>query len=146
MKLLSTTIIDGNGKTKDITVCVDEQTAEALTQCSEEIRHIYIIEEYKDQKLTRKETRCHISYEQLTDAGIDIASLEDTPIEALLRSTENARLYSALKTLTDKQYHALWRYAVDGLTFEEIADEMGIRWDTVREHYRAAVKKIQKNF
>jgi len=29
-------------------------------------------------------------------------------------------LYEAMRALTDKQYQALWRYAVDGLTFEEI--------------------------
>ena len=45
MKLLTTTIFDKNGKTKEITVCVDEQTAEVLAQCREEIRHIYILEE-----------------------------------------------------------------------------------------------------
>ncbi|MBQ7348027.1 MAG: hypothetical protein IJW55_10285 [Clostridia bacterium] len=35
---------------------------------------------------------------------------------------------------------------MDGLTYEEIALEMGIRWDTMREHYHAAVKKVQKYF
>lgn len=146
MKLLSTEITDKNGEVKKITVCVDDATAAALAECSEDIRHIYIMDEYEAQKLTHKETRRHISYEQITDSGLDIASPEDSPMDRLARSEENARLFSAMDKLTDKQYRVLWRHAVDGLTYEEIAAEMGIRWDTVREHYHAAVKKVQKNF
>ena len=53
---------------------------------------------------------------------------------------------AAMDKLSEKQYRILWRHAVDGLTYEEIAAEMGIRWDTVREHYHVAVKKVKKFF
>ncbi len=51
----------------------------------------------------------------------------------------------ALNALTDKQYQILWLYAVDGLSFREIGDRMGIHKNSVWEYYRAAVKKLQKN-
>ena len=57
MKLLSTMITTEKETTKEITVCVDDGTAKALEQCTEEIRHMYILEEYEDQKLTHTETR-----------------------------------------------------------------------------------------
>lgn len=144
MKLLSTTIIELNGAIKKITVCVDDATAETLALCSEDIRQIYILEEYKDQKLTRGEMRRHFSYEEILENGIDFPSYEDTPWENIIRSERNAELYTAMNKLTDKQYHVLWKHAVEGLTYMEIAAEMGIRWDTVREYYHVAVRKIKK--
>lgn len=146
MKLLSTIITDTQGRTKNITVPVDDQTAEVLEQCTEEIRRAYIIDEYEDQMLTRRETRRHISYEQITDAGLDLVSSEDSPTEWFIRSEESSRLHTALRRLTGKQYYALWRHAVDGITYEKIADELGIRWETVREYYHAAVKNVRKIF
>ena len=67
MKLLSTTITESNGIIKKVTVCVDNATAEALAFCSEDIRQIYILDEYEDQKLTRRETRRHFSYEEILE-------------------------------------------------------------------------------
>ena len=62
MKLLSTMITTEKETTKEITVCVDDQTAMVLEQCTEEFRHMYILEEYEDQKLTHTETRRIVSY------------------------------------------------------------------------------------
>lgn len=146
MKLLSTTITESNGIVKKVTVCVDNATAEALALCSEDIRQIYILDEYEDQKLTRRETRRHFSYEEILENGIDFPSCEDTPLENIIRLEKNAELYAAMNKLTDKQYHVLWKHVVDGLTYMEIAAEMGIRWDTVREYYHAAIRKIKKYF
>ncbi len=146
MKKLSTTIAREDGTPKVITVCVDDGTAMALEQCTEEIRHMYILEEYEDQKLTHTETRRIVSYEQITESGFDITDPEESPMEMLVSREVNQRLYAAMDKLTEKQYHILWRHAVDGLTYEEIAAEMGVRWDTVREYYHAAVKKVRKFF
>ena len=140
MKLLSTLLDDGS----QIKVCVEDKTAETLEQCSEEIRRMYILDEYEDQKLTHKETRRHISYEQITELGLDIASDEESPEDRLIRLEVNSRLHTAMTRLTDKQYHVLWRYAVDGHTFQMIADELGISKITAREYYLAAVKKMKK--
>ena len=146
MKLLSTMITTEKETTKEITVCVDDGTAMALEQCTEEIRHMYILEEYEDQKLTHTETRRIVSYDQITESGFDITDPEGSPMDMLISREEHQRLYAAMDKLTEKQYRILWRHAVDGLTYEEIAAEMGVRWDTVREHYHAAVKKVRKFF
>ena len=77
MKKLSTNIITENGETKKITVFVEDETAAALAHCDEEIRHLYILEEHEAQNLTRKETRRHISYESITEKGLDFVSPEE---------------------------------------------------------------------
>ena len=146
MKKLSTNIITENGDVKKISVLVEDETAAALAHCDEEICHLYILEEYEAQNLTRKETRRHISYESITEKGLDFVSPEESPSERLIRSEEEKRLHNAMASLTDKQYKILWLVAVDGLSFHEVGRLLGVNWDTIREHYRAAVKKIQKNF
>ena len=45
MKKLKTTIEIENGESKQITVYVDDRTAELLDQCDEHIRQIYLEEE-----------------------------------------------------------------------------------------------------
>lgn len=146
MKKLSTNIITENGDVKKITVFVEDETAAALAHCDEKIRHLYILEEYEAQNLTRKETRRHISHESITEKGLDFVSPEESPSERLIRSEEEKRLHNAMASLTDKQYKILWLVVVDGLSFHEVGRLLGVNWDTIREHYRAAVKKIQKNF
>ena len=44
MKLLSTMITTEKEITKEITVCVDDQTAMVLEQCTEEFRQMYILD------------------------------------------------------------------------------------------------------
>ena len=115
-----------------------------MEYCNEEIRRVYILDKHEEQSLDRRESRRQSSLEQMTAEGQQFGTDDYDPAAQYLRREENKKLYDALRTLTEKQYHALWRYAVDGLTFQQIAVEMGIRWDTVRWHYRAAIKKLQK--
>ncbi len=147
MKKIHTEITDQNGAIKIISVIVDDKTAEILESCDEDFRRLYILEEHKANNRTRAETRRHTSYEELTEqAGNEIASTEESPAERVLRLETYARLHKAMDKLTDKQYRALWLVAVDRLSFHEAAAKMGIRWETVREHYQAAIKKVQNNF
>ena len=144
MKKLSITIIDHNGEVKRISAYVEDETATALEYCDKEIRRVYILDKHEEQNLDHRESRRQSSLEQITEEGQQFGTDEYDPATEYLRYEQNKKLHAALRTLTDKQYHALWRYAVDGLTFQQIAVEMGIRWDTVRWHYRAAIKKLQK--
>ncbi len=146
MKKLSTQITDKNGVEKTITVFVDDETAAVLEECDEDFRRFYILEEHKDYNRTRAETRRHISYESFTEQGIDMASNEENPAEQIIRLEVNAQLHKAMESLTEKQRQALWLVAVDELSFHEAGAKMGVRWETVREHYEAAIKKVRKNF
>ena len=74
MKKLSTNITNENGETKKNTVFVEDETAAALAECDGEICHLYILEEHEAQNLARKETRRIISYESVTENGLDFVS------------------------------------------------------------------------
>jgi hypothetical protein len=139
MKKLTVTITDKNGEEKDISVYVENETAEALEQCSEEIRRMYILDEYEDQKLTHKETRRHISYEQITELGLDIASDEESPGDMLIRLEENSHIRlkftpEVVSQLAEEGFdpvygarplrRAIQRSVEDGLSSYLLSDEM----------------------
>ena len=145
MKKLTVTVTNQRGETESISAYVEDEIAQALEQCSDEVRRIYILDKHEEQNADRRETRRHSSLEHIMEEGEQFGTNEYNPAVKMMKREDNERLYNALEMLTDKQYQALWRYAVDGLTFEEIGEEMGIRWETVREHYKAALKKL-RNF
>ena len=69
MKKLTTKIMD-NGKEKDIAVFLDDETAKVLEECGdEELKHRYIVEEYKDKLIERRENRRHQSMEKSIEGG-----------------------------------------------------------------------------
>ena len=144
MKKLTVTVTNRCGEIECISAYVEDEVAEALKQCSDEVRRIYILDKHGEQNADRRETRRHCSLEQAMEEGEQFGTNEYNPAVEMMKREDNERLYNALEMLTDKQYQALWRYAVDGLTFEEIGEEMGIRWETVREHYKSALKKLRK--
>ena len=144
MKKLTVTVTNQRGEIELISAYVEEKIAEALEQCSDEVRHVYILDKHEEQNVDRRESRRHCSLEQAMEEGEQFGTNEYNPAVEMKKREDNERLYNALEMLTDKQYQALWRYAVDGLTFEEIGEEMGIRWETVREHYKSALKKLRK--
>lgn len=146
MKKLTIIITEQNGNRKNITVELENELANWLTTQPEDVQRDFILFEYKARCVERKETRRTQSLDSSLDNGFDIADESADVVKEILQKCDNEQLYAAMKTLTDKQYQVLWLYAVDGLTYEEIAKKMGVRWDTVREHYHAAVKKVQKNF
>ena len=144
MKKLTVTVTNRCGETESISAYVEDEVAEALEQCSDEVRHVYILDKHEEQNADRRETRRHSSLDQVMEEGEQFGTDEGNPAFEMMKREDNERLYKAMSSLTDKQYQSLWRYVVDGLTFEEIGEEMGIRWETVREHYKSALKKLRK--
>lgn len=60
------------------------------------------------------------------------ASSEDDPEERILRAEERARVQNALEYLPPQQRAALALRLLDGLSYEEIADLMGVPVNSVR--------------
>ena len=134
MKKLTTKIMD-NGKEKEIAVFLDDETARVLEECGDkELKHGYIVEEYKYQLIERRETRRHQSLEKSIESGHEFV---DHKAE---------QLYKALKFLTKKQMYVLRLHVLEQKTFQEISEIMGINLYTVYEHYVTAKKKLKKFF
>lgn len=144
MKKLSLTITEKNSSEKLITVELENELADWLITQPEDIQRDFILFEYKARCVERKETRRMQYLDCSLDNGFDIADESTDVVKAVLQKCHNEALYAAMKTLTDKQYQALWLHAVDGLSFREIGDRMGVHKNSIREYFGAAVKKLQK--
>lgn len=113
-------------------------------EVTEEFAAEYAAMEHRDELIERKETRRHQSLDKSLEHGWDIPDPSaDVALQAE-RNEEKARLSSALQRLTDKQRAVLLLYIEDGLSFREIAANLGVNKDTVREHYLAAIKNLKK--
>ena len=114
MKKLTTKIMD-NGKEKEIAVFLDDETARVLEECGDkELKHGYIVEEYKYQLIERRETRRHQSLEKSIEGGHEFVDHKADVEQNLEKKEEIEQLYKALKFLTKKQI----RVGQDGsLTF-----------------------------
>ena len=115
-----------------------------VIEVTEEFAAEYAAMEHRDKLIERKETRRHQSLDKSLEHGWDVTDPSaDVALQAE-RNEEKARLSSALKKLTDKQRAVLLLYIEDGLSFREIAANLGVNKDTVREHYFAAIKNLKK--
>ena len=115
-----------------------------VIEVTEEFAAEYAAMEHRDKLIERKETRRHQSLDKSLEHGWDIPDPSaDVALQAE-RNEEKARLSSALQRLTDKQRAVLLLYIEDGLSFREIAANLGVNKDTVREHYLAAIKNLKK--
>jgi len=103
----------------------------------------YAAMEHADALIERKETRRHQSLNKSMDNGFDVPDNRENPVQTAIRKETESELHNALKQLTEKQYYIIISYAVNKLSFQKIADEMGISKNTVREHYMAAIKKMK---
>lgn len=115
-----------------------------VIEVTEEFAAEYAAMEHRDKLVERKETRRHQSLDKSLEHGWDVTDPSaDVALQAE-RNEEKARLSSALKKLTDKQRAALLLYIEEGKSFRDIAKELGLNKDTVREHCLAAIKNLKK--
>lgn len=146
MKKYTTFITTDKGERKEISVFLDDETAKALDESNDpEATHFYIIEKHKEDLIDLKERRRHISLDYLTEKGYFVEDKSADISTYAERMEKILQMRKALSALTDKQFKALWYVAVDGLSYVEAGKLMGIRWETVRQYYKMAEKKI-KNF
>ena len=85
MKKYEVSLITKQGE-KTVKVYIEDNTAKLLEQCSEEVKQIYLIEEYKTRNRDRAERRRHISYEELIAKGKEIATKENNSLEITNKS------------------------------------------------------------
>ena len=115
-----------------------------VIEVTEEFAAEYASMEHRDKLIERKETRRHQSLDKSLERGWDIADPSTDVALQAERDEDKERLYAALQKLTDKQRAVLLLYIEEGKSFRDIAKELGLNKDTVREHYLAAIKNLKK--
>ena len=66
--------------------------------------------------------------------------------ESTLQSMEYAKLHRAISELPEIQKRRLILYYFQGLTYEQIAEMEGCRYQSVQESILSAIKKLRKFF
>lgn len=77
--------------------------------------------------------------------SIMVDFLEEDNAE-MLADQELRRLYAAMGKLTERQREVIELYYFKGMTQQEIAEELGIRQQSVNDFMRQAIKKLKKVF
>lgn len=139
-KMTTTTIV--NGKTKTISVWLDERTVQALEQVNdEEFTKQYILDEHNAKLADYRETRRHRSLDADIDNGFDAP--DDCCLEEEILTGVDVDLL--LKDLSPEQRELFERIFIDGATQKEIAEEYGVSAVAIFYRLEKIFKKIKRN-
>ncbi len=88
----------------------------------------------------------HYERSELTEASINARAFElpETVEETVMQRDENERLHMAIAMLPEKQRKRLTLYFFRGLTYAQIAEIEGCKYQTVQESICAGLKKLKK--
>ena len=145
MKKYLLTKVGKDGKEKSVPVFIPEETAILLDQCEEEIRRVYLEEEYKASKKGRAEIRRHISLDAAMENGFDIENSEQSAIELMLSKEEKDELVKCIGRLPVRQKQVVELYILKGNTMEQTAKEMGCYVSNVHKLFQKSLRNL-KNF
>ena len=89
----------------------------------------------------------HYEHSELTEISLynRAAALPESVEDAVLRNLQYEALYNAIRKLPEAQRRRLILYYFGGLTYAQIADMEGCKYQTVQESIYAALKNL-KNF
>ena len=89
----------------------------------------------------------HYEHSELTEISLynRATALPESVEDAVLRNLQYESLYNAIRKLPEAQRRRLILYYFGGLTYAQIADMEGCKYQTVQESIYAALKNL-KNF
>ena len=144
MKKYLLTKVSKDGKEKQVSVFIPEETAILLDHCDEAIRRVYLEEEYKSMCMERAETRRHISLDVIMENGFDVDNGEQSTIERMLSKEEKNELVESIESLPIRQKQVVKLYILKGYTMEQTAKEMGCYVSNVHKLFQKSLKNLQK--
>ena len=101
-------------------------------------------------RVSRKESRHNYSLESALYEGEDYGYYDSYPTDELEelreRNEERNKCRKAFSKLTEAQQRRLKMYAIDGYTYQKIADIEGVNLSSVYESIESAKQKFKKNF
>ena len=88
----------------------------------------------------------HYEHSELTEASLydRAAMLPESVEETVFRNLRHEALYKAIEQLPETQRRRLVLYYFAGLTYAQIADKEGCKYQTVQESIYTALKKLKK--
>lgn len=142
-----TTAVTRKGVEKRIEVLIEDEIAYFLEENVDEAsRHKFIVEEYKAQRIERKETRRHRSLERLQEKGLD---REELAANFEIAAMEKLNLHNAVQQLTTAQRFVVEQYYFKDVKIKDIANRAGVSFQAVAQmlcRAKVKLKKFLKNF
>ena len=145
MKELSTNYTLRNGETKLITVKLEDDLADWLVTQPEEVYKDFLIFEYRNNCVERKETRRTQSLNASLANGFDIVDEDSDVYMALLRKMSCEQIHKAIKKLESQQQWLVEEIFFNGRTQVDIANELGVGKTAIRNRLQKIFEKMQKN-
>ena len=145
MKELSTNYTLRNGETKLITVKLEDDLADWLVTQPEEVYKDFLIFEYRNNCVERKETRRTQSLNASLANGFDIVDEDSDVYMALLRKMSCEQIHKAIKKLEPQQQWLVEEIFFNGRTQVDIANELGVGKTAIRNRLQKIFEKMQKN-
>lgn len=133
MATINYTFSDG----KIATFEMDEHTALAYEQIEDETRR----EEERARWRTRKKLN---SLEELTDLGVQFASSDLTPEQALIKNEDYRRLHNALSKLPNEQRELIIRVYFKNEKQVDIAREQGVTRKAINNRLERIYAQLKK--
>lgn len=133
MATINYTFADG----KIITFEVDEHTALAYEQIENETRR----EEERARWRARKKLN---SLEEMTDLGVQFASGDLTPEQALIKNEDYRRLHNALSKLPNEQRELIIRVYFKNEKQADIAREQGVTRKAINNRLERIYAQLKK--
>ena len=93
-----------------------------------------------------KETRRHISLENLNENGIDFASPAADLLSVLIQQEDEKQIHKAMAALSDKQKRLVQAVFYEGKSLREIARQSDISHQALSKQLVTVYKKIKKFF
>ena len=133
MATINYTLADG----KIITLEVDEHTALAYEQIEDETHR----EEERTHWRARKKLN---SLEEMTELGVQFASGDLTPEQALIKNEDSRRLHNALSKLPAEQRELIIRVYFKGEKQADIAREQGVTRKAINNRLERIYAQLKK--
>ena len=87
----------------------------------------------------------HYEHSELTEAALNqrASQPQETTVETVLRTLDSEKLREVLKEIPEIQRRRLLLYHFEGLTYQQIADMEGCKYQAVRQSVVAALKNLK---
>ena len=123
----------------------DEQGVLQELQITKELFEVLNRFELDDLSILNEWDR-HYEHSELTEGSLydRAAMLPESVEETVFRNLRYESLYKAMEQLPETQRRRLVLYYFKGLTYAQIADKEGCKYQTVQESIYAALKKLKK--
>lgn len=133
-----------NGKDKTISVYTDEEIARWLEAAGEAAKKDFVLYEKRAEATNRKETRRHISLEEIIENGYNIATDTEEADEILEQKEEVELIRKAIEKLPDEQKVLIMERYFNEKSVVEIAKLYGVSRSAIYSKIRKIIKKMQK--